>query len=451
MLLIELGIALSGLLIAARLLWMYPVAGAVTSIAVGVLSDITGIGESGLPLGGFSIYPLDLGCAALVACCVIVSLRTRALPRDFCWPALMLLGLGVLNFGRGSLLFGPKAPGNDARQLINLILPAVAFSFLGAAIRLNVERLVFYLSLASLALAGIAAARWAGVLAMSDVYDEEFREVVRVLPADYAIAIGQALIAILGIQLVRGFRITGIVLAGVFAGLVFALQHRSVWGATAAGLGWLAVRAPRLARLQWLQFTSIALLLATALALCALLAPSPLEKAANLVNSNLEEVNRDDSTWAWRVEGYTEATQRVFGNGLAEATLGPPSGRDLSNTVKTIASIQIHDRYIQTLANYGLVGVLVLIAWLCSTAARIKRLVAKDRQALINKIILEAMLVSTLVYFVPYSGGQLQGAILGAIWLAATKRQAEESGSVSASRPAKVVRYRSRAITLHAS
>src|ERR1700719_2577490 len=119
-------------LVSALLLAKYPVAVAVFWIAAAAISEVTGIGREGLQVG-VTIYPADLACLALIASCVSVSLRTRSLPRDFCWPALILLGLGVLNFVRGALMFGIKASGNGARDLINLILPALVFSALGAA------------------------------------------------------------------------------------------------------------------------------------------------------------------------------------------------------------------------------------------------------------------------------------------------------------------------------
>lgn len=409
---------ISVLCAAAFLLWRYPVAVAVSAVAGAMLADVLEIGKSGFQLGGISIYPFDLSCVALIACCIVVGLRTRSLPQDVCWPALLLLGLGFLNFGRGALTYGLKASGNDARQFINLVLPVVAFSCLSGVIRMSVERLVTFLSVISLALALVSAARWAGVLAMPDVFDEEFRTVTRVLPSDYAIVIGQALIGVVGIQLMRGIRTTSLIFAGVFAALVFALQHRSVWTATAAGLAWLALRSPRLARREWLQFSSLILLVAAAVSLTPLIASGPLEKVEKLFHSNVEEVSQDDSTWAWRVEGYLEASQRVFSNGLTESVIGPPSGRDLSSTVKTIASIYIHDRYVDTLANYGVLGLTILLAWLLSAAARIARLAPRDPQTRMDKAILEAMLVSMVFYFVPYSGGQLQGTLLGAMWLA---------------------------------
>ncbi len=434
-------VALAGLLAVAFLLWKYPVAVAFAGIAAGALCDALDIGTEGLH-AGITIYPFDISCLTLSAACVVVLLRARSLPRDFCWPALILLVLGFLNFGRGVLLFGVKAPGNDSRDLIYLVLPAVAFAFLGRATGMNVEKLVSCLSVFALVLAVVAAARWAGVLAMSaDDYQEEFRDVVRVLPSDYAIFIGQALIGIVGIQLIRGFRTTGLILSGIFLGLVFALQHRSVWTATLAGLAWLALRTPRLGRREWLKLSSLVLLLVSALTLTGLIASGPLDKVLQLFDSNVKEISRDDSTWAWRLAGYSEATERAFSNGPLEATVGPPSGRDISNTA-SFASIHIHDRFVAVLAYYGVVGLVALIAWLFSTAARVQKLAleaSRDRRARINKVILEALLISIAFYFVPYVGGVLEGSLLGAIWLASATRRAGDN--TSAPQPVVVLQY----------
>jgi hypothetical protein len=442
MLLIDLFLGLVVLLI-SFLMWKYPVGLTLTLIAAAALSQLTGIGASGMQFG-VDLYPLDIACAALIACCAIVFLRTGSLPRDVCRPALILLGLAILNFGRGVLVFGLKAPGNYARGLIYLILPVVVFSSLGAGIRITVERLVTGLSIAASILATVSVARWAGVLPIpEEMAGDDFREVARVLPADYAMVIGLALIGLIGLELMRGFRPKGIMIAASFAGLVFALQHRSVWIATITGLVWLILRSPRLARREWLKACCLALLLGSALTLAPLVASGTVEKALHLVRSNVDEVEDEDSTWAWRVAGYSEAVQRLFSNGLVETALGPPSGRDLSDKA-SFASTHIHSRYVDVFANYGMAGLVVLIVWLFSTAARIRRLSslgAQNRNARIEQVILEATLVSILVYFVPYSGGLLQGSLLGSIWLAsAAQRAAEGEAAFSVARQASTLK-----------
>ena len=420
--LIVIAVAVLLILGAGFLLWKYPTFFGLGMMALAMFATVLDVATSGLQLG-ITLYPLDFGCAALVASCAVVTLRTYRSPNDLCWPSVILLALGLLNFFRGAALFGIKSPGNSARQLIYLILPVVAFSYLGPALRMTVEGMIKALSLVSLVLAAVAAARWAGILPMpEDLISDDFREVVRALPSDYVIVIAQGLIGIIGLQLMQGFRTIGIILTVLFAGLVLALQHRSVWTATIAGLIWLLVRAPRVNHREWLKVTSLVLLVVAALTLIPIVASGTLDRIEQLVHSNIEEVNHDDSTWAWRLAGYTEAIQRSFSNGVLDAALGPPSGEDLSNTA-SFASIVIHDRYIYMLAYYGVTGLLALLVLLAATGIRIykfKIVSPRDREAKAAKVILEALLVSVIVYFIPYAGGEFEGLLLGALWLAST-------------------------------
>lgn len=448
MLLIYFVAGLAALVASALLMWKYPVAVAVTSVAAAAFCEVTDIGVDGLQFG-IGIYPQDIACAVLLGACVVVCLRTRSLPHDSCTPAVILLGLSLLNFARGIATFGLKPAGNSLRGLVFLVLPAVAFSAMGAAVRITAGRLVNCLSLASLVLVAIAAGRWTGVLPMPEQLVGDVREVARVLPSDYAMIIGQALIGVIGIQLIRGFRANGLIIAGMFAAVVFALQHRSVWLATAAGLLWVVLRSPRLYRSEWLKVCSLVLLLASALVLVPLLASDMFERARGLARYNVQEVGQDDSTWAWRVEGYSEATQRVFANGLAEAALGPPSGGEggLIGTA-SFASIAIHDRYVAVLAYYGVTGLLVLLAWLISTAMRLQGsapISSRDPHARTNQVILEAILISILVFFVPYSGGLLEGSLLGALWLTSGDGRAGEVNVFLAPRSTVVLRHPFRA------
>jgi len=412
------------LLMASFLLWRVPVALAAVVVGAAAITDLTGLGKEGFQFG-VTIYPTDLACAALVGAAIVVSLRTRSLPQKLCWPVLILLGLAVLNFARGVVIFGIKAPGNGARDLVNLALPAVAVSVMCSDKRVNVDRLTTCLSFASLALAALAAARWTGIMALPAEMSEDFREVPRALSSDAAIVIGQTLIAVLGLQWTRGIRMKGVIFAVVLAGLVFALQHRSVWLATIAGIVWLAVRSPRLEKTEWLKLSSIALLAGFIVTFLPLVSPRVFDGAARVVHANVEEIGQEDSTWSWRVQGYSEAIERVLSESPVAAVLGPPSGRDLSDRA-SFASIHIHDRYVSMLAYYGVTGLIFLTAWLITLASRIGAMApagSRDRIARSERVTLEAILVSALVFFVPYSGGQLEGSLLGLIWLAALNGQ----------------------------
>lgn len=426
--LIELIAGLSGLALCGFALWKYPVPTALALTAMSSLWDLlqdpgTPDSASGVQIG-VTLHPLDIGCVALGVACLVALMRTRFSLRDVCWPAVLLLGLCVLNFLRGAEAFGLKPAGNYARTFAYLVFPVVAISSMGSAIRMTAEKLVTCLSLTALAFAAVAAARWAGVLSIPQALIDttgDYRSVVRVLPSAHALIIGQALIGILGLQLLKGFRATGLVFAGLFGALVFALQHRSVWMATAAGLVWLAIRSPRVVRREWLKYSTVLLFMLSALALSSLVASSSLDRGIKLVRNNVDEVERDDSTWAWRVDGYTEATERLFSGGLIEMTIGPPTGADLSETA-SYASITIHDNYISVLVYYGIAGLVLMIVWLMLTAVRLhslgRRAAPLDRTTRTSGAILEALFVSVVVYFVPYNGENLQGLVLGAIWLA---------------------------------
>ena len=278
MFLIELLLVPLGLLVCGYLLWNYPVAtGLIVTVLAAFWEQLTQIESAPTQIhSGIALSPSDIACIVLSAASVVVFLRTRSFPRDICWPAVLLLGLCLLNFARGALIFGIKPAGNFSRNTMLLVIPMVAFSSLSRVMKVNADRIVHVLSIMALAFGAVAVARWSGLLPMPENLAEtsgDYRTIVRVLPSDVAFIIGQALIGILGLQLSRGFRPLGLIFAGFFAALVLALQHRSVWVATAAGLIWLAFRSPRLARHEWLKLSSLVLFLASAFALVPLVMP----------------------------------------------------------------------------------------------------------------------------------------------------------------------------------
>lgn len=442
MIFLEFSLGCIALALFVAALWRYPVAVAIGAVAVGSFFDVMGVSAASRPNGapllqvGVSLYLLDLVCFVLVACSARILLRSRTLKRDLCWWAVLLLGLGVLNFARGAQLIGPKAPGNAARDLIYLVLPAACFSCMSTAVRMTAERIVKYLSVAALVLTGIAVARWTGLIPVPEGTDDGLRDFARVLSAAYAMIIGQGLIALSGIQLLNGFRAWGLIIAGILTAALFALQHRSVWTATTAGMLWLVFRSPRVVRREWLKFSSMVLFAASALALGPLVASGFVETAIGLAHSNIVEIQNDNSTWDWRVHGYTEAIERILSSGPANLVLGPPSGLDRIDATED-ASIFIHDQYVAVFAYYGAVGCALLLAWLLVLAARIRGsslLAGTDRNAQVSSVILEALLVSTLIYFIPYAAGQLEGSLLGLLWLATSGHQTQ-AATVDANRP----------------
>jgi O-antigen ligase len=143
----------------------------------------------------------------------------------------------------------------------------------------------------------------------------------------------------------------------------------------------------------------------------------------SLVSANLSETQSEKSSWEWRVQGYAEATDRVFAGDATDTAIGPPAGW-AANSNAAFASTHIHDRYIDTLAYYGVIGLAILLMWLGILAKRVsqrRRLVAAECfRGDTGSTFLQALLLSEVVYLIPYFGGILQGTALGLIWLAAS-------------------------------
>jgi len=109
---------------------------------------------------------------------------------------------------------------------------------------------------------------------------------------------------------------------------------------------------------------------------------------------------------------------------LADELIGPPAGWG-TNTGGSFASIHIHGRYIETLAYNGLAGASALLAWLVVLTRRSRHRARSTSMVQplprSSAALLQAILLSELLYFIPYGGGILQSAVLGLLWIAATQ------------------------------
>jgi hypothetical protein len=425
--LIILSLGLATFVIAAALLWRYLVQVSASVVVLVGIVDCLQLWTSGITLGVF-VYPNDIACATLLAAGAIVTVRNGSVSREFCWGALLLFGLTIIDFLRGATTYGIKPAGNQARNIAYLLVPIVAFTAMQVNRRVSLSRITLWLCGVSWVFVAVAVFRWLGVLPTPEdvVASDAIRDVVRVVPADGAMIIGQALIAVLAMQMDRGIRTAGILTASCFVAILVALQHRSVWTATSVGILWLVFRSWRYAGPEWKRLAAIALG-AAFIAFLLLIATGQSGKVVSLVKLNMDETQRDDSTWAWRVSGFSEAIERSFSTGVVDAAIGPPAGRDLED-VAGEASVHIHNRYVYMLAYYGITGLAAFGAWFWVFAARLRSCgtIARDRhEGMIEAVLLEALLISELTYFMANSGGLLHGATLGVVWLAAARKDEE--------------------------
>lgn len=418
------------------LVWYRPGWILFAAISVACLLDCFGVasatGEASAG-AGLNIYGDDVAGIVLLIGGVLLFLRyPKSVSRDHL-PCFLLLLLVALSVGRGLGTFGLKQAGNSVRSLFEFVAPAITIMLLRPTVRLNADRLARWLVWAGSLLSAIAVLRWAGVLTMPKDYiildQRALREVIRALPADYAIVIGQAFIAVIYL-LIADRRKTWWwwIAAAIFGVVTLALQHRSVWTATAVGVMWLAVRTTRRSPLRWLGLGATTVV---ALAFVLLANPSLLQSADELLRNGITETETSHSTWAWRVDGYTEATERVLDSAAIDQLIGPPAGWS-ANSGGSFASIHIHSRYVDTLAYYGFIGTTVLLVWFAILIRRCwRRSGARFQDPALSQGsqgMLQALLISELVYLIPYFGGLLQGSVLGLIWLAAAQTRVRAIG-----------------------
>jgi len=409
------------------LLWRYAVGIVLIVLAIAIGLDCLMLGKEGMDVG-INVYVDDVACVVLLSAGVLVAWRKGRFPDSSSWPAFTLFALMAVNLDRGVSEFGWKPAGNGARNLLYLIVPSVALLLLRPALRVNPQRLANLLAGFGSALTAIALCRWAGVLSIPLVAPDdvvrEFREVVRTLGADDALVIGQSLLAIVCLQLIDGVKLWRTCLAAILAATTVALQHRSVWVSTCVGLMWLAASSLRSSEKRWRQLAGSTFIGLT-VAAGAVSSTGTAGDVVSLITANIDETQRQNSTWSWRVNGFLEATDRLFSSGTFEMLLGPPSGRDLGSS-GSFASVHIHNRYVVMLAYYGVLGGLVLLLWLFAVGRKVGGWIRTHPgggpEMHAGTAFLQALLLSQLTYFVVYTGGIVQGGITALIWLAAESR-----------------------------
>lgn len=367
---------------------------------------------------GVTLYVDDFTSAVLLFVGAAAFVKTQRVPARSTWPLFILFGLVVLNLFRGIAAVGLRPAGNLARTLIYLIAPPLAAGLLHSQLRIDPKRLAKWLCGLGLAVALVAIGRWAGVIAMPPELLDKLREVPRTLPADYGMIVGQALLAAICLQIINGSSWSGTFITGILAIVTIVLQIRSVWAATLIGALWLVVRTARYSRQVRPQLACLVILGG-----CLFAVPETWrDKIGEVFATNVGEIYQEDSTWQWRVQGYTEATSRLFASDYLEVLVGPPAGKQFDSNA-SFASIHIHSRYFDTLAYYGILGTIALFAWLWLLAKRVMGWSdadrSRERDFRIGRAFLQSLLVSQLVYFIPYFGTIPQGVVLGLIWLAA--------------------------------
>jgi hypothetical protein len=427
---IHLLVLIAVLAIGATLLWEYPVQIVLMAVVLAVVIDCLK-GWLGIDVGGVTLWVDDIASLVLLLAGVIVVLRKGRFPDSTSWPVFTIFALLILNLGRGATEFGLKAAGNGSRVLAYLVIPSLAWMLLRPIARVDAQRLANWLCALGWILTVFAVCRWTGLLPMAQPGEGDFREVPRALSGEDAMLIGQSLLAIVYLQFIQRVRFWRICLAAVLAATTIALQHRSVWASTFAGLMWLAASSLRSSQRRWLQLAGSTFVGLTIAVVALSITTGGINSVVSLVKVNLDETQQENSTWSWRVKGFSEAMERLFSSDMFEIMLGPPSGRLQFGALDSAlglsgASVFIHNRYIHTFAYYGVFGGVLLLIWIFTVARKagwwIRLRPGESPEMRVGTTFLQALLLSQLTYFVAYGGEIMQGSITALIWLATDAR-----------------------------
>ena len=380
-----------------------------------------GVGASFLPqsfgvsVGSITISPSDgLAVALLVA--VAIGLATRrfnAPPARLWWFLLALVALAAL---RGAPDFGLEEVGNAVRSHLHFFAVGLFFASMPASTRLA-ETMHRCWALASWALIGTAVVVW---------FDHGFEGGMeeRALSSAAALIVAQA--TIMSIARERTTRLTRFLPA---AGLITLLlvQQRTVWAATVASFAAVAIRN---ASHHDGNVRRARLFLGAAVVAVALLVAGGPPEVGRSIDQAVREPAGEDSTLAWRVEGWRQLLVRRSSVPAVDLVVGDPAGTGFQRRVgDSVTEVSAHNYYVAVLTTLGLVG---LAALLLGYAAVLRRLgvLARARAPVSNDAaVLWMLVVGQLTYFIGYQASMEQGIIAGLAGAAVWSTHAEQQPS----------------------
>jgi hypothetical protein len=357
-------------------------------------------------LGGINVSLPDVLCAFLGG---IAALRfLRGLPRIA--PALVVslavfTSMLALSYIRGLATFGLQHATNEFREF---------FYFLSA--------LVFALSYPSDKLA--VKLPWVGVVGggllvlvavLRFPMMGGFQLDERAVPSYAALAIGQAFF--LGWFWLRQGPRAPIWQWLIFGFLPFSflMLHRSVWMALGGGLAGLFIYDHQ-GRKRLFKTLLVGGIVGAAV-LGFAFGDRILTGVDQAVN---EATSSEDSTFIWRLEGWEALLFPETGWSVADILIGRPMGsgyaRTLGNSLVNAAEIESgvipHNYYVSMLLRGGIVGLVAFVAFHVKLMKILMRQAREENPSPLAPCFV-IILVTQLIYYVPYSADLIQGVLLG--------------------------------------
>lgn len=386
----------------------------------------------GATFSGYSVYFSDVVLGILLVASVARLLRGwRMGPLH--GGIMALVALVVFSLLRGFGVFDLATVLNEARDTLLMFAAVLYFAVDPSPAFRNYAGRV-WTGLAGLLLL-LAFARWAAIAAGVPWYgnwrDEAAYGGLRVLSSDETLVLVQAFLLLLPRWLDGTLSRLGRRATVTIGAAVLVLQHRSVWVCLVVGLVALYLQETTFRQRGAFRLGAVAVACA---ALVVLVSPGDMRQQERLAEIDAAGTG----TFEWRIEGWRRLAAQAGPDGPFEVAVGVPYGtgweRDLGPYVTDVAP---HNYYVEMGLRVGLVG---LLALMLLYGATIVRLFTSPRpaQGLLNDRTLVTLLVTQLVYYIPYWPRVEQGVLLGlAVGAAAALRG--RSGPAGALPPQPVV------------
>jgi hypothetical protein len=355
-------------------------------------------------VGQFHVYPGDIITVALAAA-TLVRWQQRGDALRPTRPLVVLLAILLLSMARGAAAFGLQPSVVAARQILLMLAAAIFFSTVRVTPQL-VRAVRNWLLLASAVLILVAVNFW-----LQHGFGTYAATGSRALDGLQALFVLETTIIIVVFPPFRDPVLRWVVPLVGFVVVVLSVQ-RTVWAAGLVAAAVLVVARPKSRGL-----TSIAgrrLLVAGAVLAVVLLVAAGPPGVTSSLTAGYQETTTQNSTFSWRLQGWSAMINRQMAGPVADLVVGSPSGTGNESINEAIFMPASHSQYLWTFATTGIIG-LALLVCVYFTALRKSRRRLRSPSAFVGQaaLLLTALLALQLTFFVGYSSGGLVGLMLG--------------------------------------
>lgn len=365
---------------------------------------------------GITVFPQDMLFIPMAMVALLRLMRPGGL-RRIPWPMWVLTGVMALSFIIGLARHG-TASGVEFRSDFYFMVGLFYFSSFEWTSG-QVSRVLKWLVLIGMAIMFIAWFRWTADATGLDWVRPVWREPgapMRVMNAQQTLFLGTALVLLVYAMASGSSLNRWLFLVPLLGMTILVLQHRSVWVAAflPAMMAFVIVRQNKgklASRLAVIGAVSV-------LVLGPLLASGKFSGATSSVSeSAVRATSTTSGTFVGRIEGWDALLKKWVASGPRVWAIGNPYGSGFERKQGTDGRevhYAPHNYYVQLLLRTGVIGLLGFLALQWYLLRGATHLAEKPHDALTGYTML-GLLVSGLLYYIPYSPPYIHGLITGMV------------------------------------